>query len=151
MHSSKPMPAIDPAKLISVSLDLRRFAEALLTPAATEAIDAADVRRMIRLRRERDKYFDERLFADPAWDMLLDLYAARLEGRRVSVSSLCTAAAVPPTTALRWITLLCARGLLLRAADPADGRRILIEISDDAAERMGAYFSVSGRRTEAGI
>jgi hypothetical protein len=42
----------------------------------------------------------EDLFADPGWDILLDLYAARQEGKQVSVSSLCIAAAVPPTTAL---------------------------------------------------
>ncbi|MGJ3628472.1 hypothetical protein AB5I41_18845 [Sphingomonas sp. MMS24-JH45] len=35
--------------------------------------------------------------------MLLDLFAAELERARVSVSSLCIAAAVAPTTALRWI------------------------------------------------
>jgi len=36
--------------------------------------------------------------ADPAWDMLLDLTAARAESRAVSVSSLCIAAGVPTTT-----------------------------------------------------
>ena len=27
----------------------------------------------------RSRYFDEDMFADPAWDMLLDLFAAQLE------------------------------------------------------------------------
>ena len=35
--------------------------------------------------------------------MLLDLTAARAEHTRVSVTSLCIASGVPPTTALRWI------------------------------------------------
>ncbi len=69
-------------------------------PALAEP-SAADVRRTIRARRLRDQFFGTALFEDPGWDMLLDLYAAELERGRVSVSSLCIAAAVAPTTALR--------------------------------------------------
>src|SRR3546814_11460790 len=59
---------------------------------------------LIRCRRLRDRYFDGDLFADPAWDMLLDLYlAAERNTRPVSISSLCIASAVPAPTALRWI------------------------------------------------
>src|SRR3546814_4614981 len=65
--------------------------------------------------------------------MLLDLMAAHLSGQRVSVSSLCIAAAVPATTALRWIRALTAHGLFLRQADPSDGRRVFIALSDKAA------------------
>jgi hypothetical protein len=43
-------------------------------------VDAVYVRSIIRARRMRDQYFKGELFADPAFDMLLDLYAARLEG-----------------------------------------------------------------------
>ena len=35
------------------------------------------IRAMIRARRLRDQYFSGELFADPAWDMLLDLLLAR--------------------------------------------------------------------------
>lgn len=62
--------------------------------------DPRVVRTAIRARRLREQMFSPELFADPAWDMLLDLYAARLERRRVSVSSLCIAAAVPRCGAL---------------------------------------------------
>ena len=97
---------------------------------------AHDVRAMIRLRRLRDRFFDTSLFADPAWDMLLDLMAARLERVQVAVSSLCIAAHVPPTTALRWIKLMTDNGLFERVADPGDGRRIFIRLSDAAAAQM---------------
>ncbi|MEA3042345.1 MAG: hypothetical protein QOH47_183 [Sphingomonadales bacterium] len=103
-------------------------------------IDAGFVRSIIRARRLRDQFFRGALFADPAWDMLLDLMAARLEGNRVAVSSLCIAAAVPATTALRWIKALTDRGLFVRAADPQDGRRVYIELSDDAARALTAYL-----------
>ena len=104
-------------------------------------VEAALIRDMIRARRLRDELFGPGLFADPAWDILLDLTAARIEGRSVAVSSLCIAAAVPATTALRWIKQLTETGLLRRVADPDDGRRIFIELSDAAARRMMIYFA----------
>jgi DNA-binding MarR family transcriptional regulator len=101
---------------------------------------AKAVRRMLRQRRMREQYFPADLFADPAWDMLLDLYAARLERQPVSVSSLCIAAAVPATTALRWIKTMTDAGLFVRDADPHDGRRIFIALAEAAHDAMTQYF-----------
>jgi DNA-binding MarR family transcriptional regulator len=101
---------------------------------------AKAVRRMLRQRRMREQYFPADLFADPAWDMLLDLYAARLERQPVSVSSLCIAAAVPATTALRWIKTMTDAGLFLREADPHDGRRIFIALAEGACDALARYF-----------
>jgi len=103
------------------------------------------IRAMIRARRLRDQYFSGEMFADPAWDMLLDLLLARLEQRTVAVSSLCIAAAVPPTTALRWIKRLTDEGVFVRTADPRDGRRVFIDLSDEAAEGMAAYINAIER------
>ncbi|MEA3017980.1 MAG: hypothetical protein QOI38_2702 [Sphingomonadales bacterium] len=114
-------------------------------------VDAGLVRSIIRARRLRDSYLKGGLFADPAWDMLLDLMAARLERNRVAVSSLCIAAAVPPTTALRWIKTLTDRGLLVRCADPADGRRVYIELSDEAARALAAYIRAAQRIAPVGL
>jgi hypothetical protein len=108
-------------------------------------IGVGQVRAIIRARRLRDQYFRPELFADPAWDMLLDLLAARLAGQKVAVSSLCIAAAVPPTTALRWIKTLCEQGLFVRSADPRDGRRVFIALSDKAAAGLGAYLGAALR------
>ncbi len=99
------------------------------------------VRQMIRQRQLRSRYFGNELFADPAWDMLLDLTAARAEHIRVSVTSLCIASAVPPTTALRWIGQMIEAGLLHRVEDEADRRRAFITLSDKAADAMARYFA----------
>jgi hypothetical protein len=104
------------------------------------AVDAAMVRALIKLRRDRDRHFPSEIFADPAWDMLLDLAAARLEGQRVSVSSLCIASAVPTTTALRWIRSLSEAGLFVRATDARDARRTWIGLSDEAHQAMMAWL-----------
>ena len=117
----------------------RLVAEQRAEPEAV-AVDARLVRRIIKLRRDRERYFPAEIFADPAWDMLLDLTAARLEGKRVPVSSLCIAAAVPTTTALRWIRSLTEAGLLDRYTDPGDARRSHVEIAETAAAAMLAYL-----------
>ena len=109
------------------------------------------MRSIIRARRLRDQFFRGGLFADPAWDMLLDLFAARLEGTRVAVSSLCIAAAVPATTALRWIKALTDRGLFVRSADPQDGRRVYIALSDEVARSLTAYLRAVQRIAPAAI
>ncbi len=108
-------------------------------------IEAGQIRAIIRARRMRDHFFKSDLFADPAWDMLLDLMAARLEQQKVAVSSLCIAAAVPPTTALRWIKTLSEQGLFVRVADSEDGRRVFIELSDRAAADLEAYLKSAHR------
>lgn len=109
------------------------------------AVTAAQVRDLLRARRLRADFLPGDLFADPAWDMMLDLLAARLEHERVSVSSLCIAAAVPPTTALRWIHTLTDKGLVERQADPHDGRRVFITLAQDAADALIRWFEASRR------
>ena len=111
-------------------------------PIETDApVTAKAVRAVIAERRLRDRFLDSDLFGEPAWDMLLDLYAARLEHQRVSVSSLCIAAAVPSTTALRWLRTLTESGLVVRRADPHDKRRVFIELGEPAARGLTGYFA----------
>ncbi len=102
------------------------------------------VRQIIRQRWLRGRYFDAKLFSDPAWDILLDLTAARIEGTKVSVTSLCVASGAPGSTALRWIDKMVEAGLLLRVEDTVDRRRAFISLSDEAAEAMAAFFAGIG-------
>lgn len=97
-------------------------------------------------RRRRPKIFaNEDLFGEPAWDILLDLFIAAKERRRVSVTSACIGSAVPSTTALRWITLLEKQGLLLREADTSDARRIYVKLTAKGYAAMVEYFSQVSR------
>jgi DNA-binding transcriptional ArsR family regulator len=123
------------AALAEAGTHPRRFAGGATTSALPEiAVD--DVRAILRLRRKRDALFGAGVFADPAWDMLLDLTAARLESVEIPVSSLCLAAAVPATTALRWMRTLFDLGLIERRADPDDKRRIHIVLTEPAYAAM---------------
>lgn len=124
---------------------------AAVPPAIREAavadappVSADVVRSVIRARRLRARFFHEELFADPAWDMLLDLLQAEIAHLRVPVSSLCIAAAVPATTALRWLKTMVSQGLFVRRADPHDGRRVFVELAPEASRAMRNYFAEVG-------
>jgi hypothetical protein len=119
--------------------------ERLVRAARPPLPDPRLVRRIIRQRQLRARFFDGELFADPAWDMLLDLTAARAEHTRVSVTSLCIASGVPPTTALRWISQMTQAGLLQRVEDETDRRRAFIALTDKAADAMARYFAELGK------
>ncbi|MEA3067626.1 MAG: hypothetical protein QOK41_1033 [Sphingomonadales bacterium] len=103
------------------------------------------VRLVIRARRLRARYFPDEMFADPAWDMLLDLLQAEIAQLRVPVSSLCIAAAVPATTALRWLKTMVSQGLFVRRADPHDGRRVFVELAPAASQALRRYFGEVGQ------
>ena len=95
---------------------------------------------LVAARADRDAIFQSAgLFSDPAWDMMLDLAVAEAAGRPISVTSLCIASGAPTTTALRRIDDLKDAGLLDRAPDPRDKRRILVTLTDQGRERMHAF------------
>lgn len=86
--------------------------------------------------------FPEELFSDPAWDILLELYALHLEQQRTSISSVCVASSVPASTALRWIGKLEQDGFVVRTADPVDARRSWLALSSDGLDRMRDLFEM---------
>lgn len=92
------------------------------------------------LRRNREAMFlasgHSLSFGEPIWDMLLDLYISESIGRKISISSLCLAAHVPQTTALRYLGEMFDARLVLRVNDPRDLRRSFVELSDNAFELL---------------
>lgn len=108
-----------------------------------------NIRSIIRGRNRRAEFLDSKLFADPTWDMLLDLTLARLEGVAVPVSSACAASQVPYTTALRYVQQLVETGMVRRWKDPLDQRRVLLELEDRTLDAMIGYVAaITARRTQ---
>lgn len=133
------------AEIERITQQLDCLRASLLTSAARTSdempmITATRIRRQLKARRARTQFFGPDLFADPAWDILLEAYAAHLTEQSTSVSALCNAAAVPSTTALRWIRKLEEVGLLERREDPADGRRCWIELTGAGSTMMRGYL-----------
>lgn len=102
------------------------------------------LRSIMSVRALRADIFQEQLFADPAWDILLFLYESFLDSRSASTSDVCLASGVPPTTALRWIDKLAESGLVVRTPDDRDGRRVMISLSSRAIQSMDAFFKLEG-------
>lgn len=136
-----------------IASTLARLSTNPAVPATSVEMPATDspevsgelVRTIIRARRLRSRFFPEDLFADPAWDMLLDLLQAEIAQLRVPVSSLCIAASVPATTALRWLKTMTEQGLFVRRADPHDGRRVCVELAPQASRALRSYFAEVGK------
>ena len=91
-------------------------------------------------RRRRSRFMNADLFGEPTWDILLDLFVAAREDRRVPTTSACIGAHVPPTTALRWLRILEMRGLVEREEDGHDGRRTFVRLSARGEDVMESYL-----------
>ncbi len=98
-------------------------------------------RRQIAERRIRDRTFgDPSLFGEPHWEVLLDLFVAYAEGRRVSVTSACLASGVPVTTGLRHLAALEKGGLIVRTTNADDGRSSYVWLSENGYDRIVEYL-----------
>ena len=118
-----------------------RLREAAVAPPDGRPSPANFARQILAARGRITNFVDADLFADPARDILLDLFVAGEEGRRISISSCCIAAAVPPTTALRWIGMLKKRELIREMVDPADGRRKWLSLTPEVHVAMRDYVN----------
>lgn len=91
-------------------------------------------------RRKRERFLDAGLFGEPFWDILLDLYVRDHERNLTSVTSVCVASCVPPTTALRHISILEEMGMLERFRSGSDARVNYLRLSIRAKEQIGDYL-----------
>lgn len=91
-------------------------------------------------RQSRRKQFGQELFGEPAWEMLLHLYVARVEGISLATKAVLASSGAPSTTALRHLSLLEAKGLIRRMASQTDQRVILIELTEQALKKFQRYF-----------
>ena len=96
---------------------------------------------LARLRNRRSRFFPEDLFAEPSWDILLDLFISQARGTRVATTSLCLAANAPQATALRHIANLEQVGLLSRFSAPEDKRLVLVQITAKGYGQMRKCLS----------
>jgi DNA-binding MarR family transcriptional regulator len=96
--------------------------------------------KLYEARRGRDRLFQDKLFGEPAWDMLLALYCLPPRGEVLTVTSLGYAANVAPSSAHRWQKLLFGRGLIKRGPDLSDKRQQLVALTDTGRMLMERYL-----------
>ena len=119
-------------------------------PAANDMAEAdcvAFIESQFRIRRLRGRHLAGLSLGEPAWDILLDLTIAQYWRRETSVTSLCIAADVPSTTALRWISGMTKAGLIVRRSCHRDGRRSFLAIAPEPNLAMLA-LAADALRTE---
>jgi DNA-binding MarR family transcriptional regulator len=149
------LPAEPPVSLIEISRVLeetarllRRHAEAEGEPgriyAPPSTATPAGVRAIIAARWLRREFLGADV-GESEWSLMLELYAARLEGRDIHQTGLAVAAGLPQTTALHATRRLLAAGIFEAAPDPRDKRRLLIRLSEATAGRIGAYLGAATR------
>ena len=92
-------------------------------------------------RRERERLFDSSLFGDTGWDILLDLFMGREQGRDVTLSSICESVSLPEPAMLRCLAMLIEEGLILRESRSPDPRGNHLKLSGHALALMSEYFS----------
>ena len=100
------------------------------------------VRRIRQIRTKRNGLVGAELFRDPAWDMLLELFVAHHQSKRLSVSSVCYSSGVPLTTALRQLQRLEDHGLVSREGDHKDNGRCYLAPTPKAIEAGAATTSM---------
>lgn len=105
-------------------------------------VTARTVRSIIAARWLRREYLGFEA-TDSEWSLILELYAARLEGRRVHQTGLCVAAGVAQATAVSATRRLIEAGIFATEPDRSDGRKLLIALTPSAAERLHAYLTAA--------
>lgn len=126
---------------MSVAALTSRSEEPLATDAEAMRLWA---KRMLAQRARRAALFPADLFADPCWDMLVELLLAELQNSGMTTSALCLCAGVPVSTALRRIAELESRGFVRRRKDDADWRRNVVALTPKARHALRQYFVLCG-------
>ena len=110
-------------------------------PAPTHRDLVALARRIYDARRTRHRVFSQKIFGEPAWDMLLALYSFPSHGEVLTVTSLAHAAGVPTTTGYRWQLSLTEHNLIERGPKGPDGRMQFIGLTQLGRELIEKYLT----------
>lgn len=133
------------ARLKEISLELeglagRLSALALENAPRSPSLSPSLIRLVLAVRLMWSGQFEAGL-GEPARNMLLALYAARLEGQRLTPTRPASATAVPLATALHWLNVMAERGLIRRSGDPRDRRLVRLALTPNAVAGIEAYLA----------
>lgn len=103
--------------------------------------NALTAKRMLEISRHADAIFDSPLLSNPGWDILLDLFIQRCEGKSISIISVCIAANAPTSTVLRYLQAMMDSGTVVKRPSQEESDGHLVELSDLAFTRMNTVLS----------
>ena len=114
-------------------------------PHGPDGVTEDHVLSILAARRGREASFGRELFADPAWDIMLELYAAKLGDRRMTLLDIARLIDIPPSTITRWLAALERRGMV---ASSTQAGRDWVDLSEEgiaAMRRLLEYWGVAFR------
>lgn len=94
------------------------------------------IRSVLLVRRARGAVLGENLFSEPAWDVLLELYAAELGGRSMTLPDLARATDTPVSVIARWQAALEDHRLTRLTVSPEDPSRVTISLTAEGSSKM---------------
>jgi DNA-binding transcriptional ArsR family regulator len=106
--------------------------QGLFAAADTEAL----VDHLLQARRFRETVFNPRLFSDPAWDLLLNLYQAQLRNVDLTVDQLVDAVDLSPAVTARWLKALAGEGLTREKRDSRNPGHVVVELTGEGVTAM---------------
>lgn len=111
-----------------------------------QALTLAQVAILIRDKaNRRTHHIPQEFIAEPAWQMLLELFIQFAGGADVSTKSLCIVSGVPDTTALRVIERMENANLIERSQSLVDKRVTLVKLTRHGVVAVGSYLTEIGR------
>lgn len=100
--------------------------------------------RYVEARRMRSTLFGLDLFADPAWDILLLLYQAELEGGGLTLEQMSETLRLSLSVVVGQVGVMERRGLLdEHRSSPSSRRRRAIRLSPLAVDAMASWASLA--------
>ena len=132
---------------LELCLNEMKLAVGLMPPSEvgsrTFHTEVDHVLRVLAARRIRVQQLGADLVSDPAWDLLLQAFAADLAQATISASDLCRGTPVPETTTMRWVKKLEEDGWFQRS-DAQNGESEEIRLSPEGSMRLRHYFEAVG-------
>lgn len=95
------------------------------------------------MQRARQAAFPEGYFADPSWEILLDLFQSKRENKKLIVSDLGLSADIAQTTVLRHLNRLVDDGFVSREDHPFDRRKSLVRLTDHGSNVVIGVFQAT--------
>ncbi|MDI1296430.1 MAG: ArsR family transcriptional regulator [bacterium] len=109
----------------------------------------ATLTRYVEARRVRAVLIGQNLFADPAWDILLLLYKAELEGQALTLEQLSETLRLSMSVTVGQVGVMERRGLLdEHQSSPNSRRRRSLCLSPLAVDAMSSWCSLAFRGAE---
>ena len=100
-------------------------------------------RQILHRRRMREKEFKSVLFAEPAWEMLLELFVQETSGAAITLTQLVAQSRIPASTVLRWVRFLERDGMVVVRQHPTDHGSDFIELSSTATQNLERYLAAA--------